>query len=62
LPNLWLSLITFVGGLIWAFVYQRYPNLWALGLSHGFMTFVLVMSVPQNALRALRVGFRLWTP
>ncbi len=62
LPNTWLSVATFIGGLIWAPVYQRYPNLFALALSHAIMTFVLVTTMPESALQGLGVGFRLWTP
>lgn len=58
LPNLWLALATFAGGCIWAAVYQRAPNLLALGLSHGVMTWVLISTVPQSALQSLRVGFK----
>jgi uncharacterized protein len=58
LPNWWLALATFVGGAIWAAVYQRAPNLLALGLSHGIMTWVLISTVPQAALQSLRVGFK----
>lgn len=58
LPNLWLAVATFVGGCIWASVYQRAPNLLALGLSHGVMTWVLITTVPASALQALRVGFK----
>lgn len=58
LPNLWLAVATFVGGVIWAAVYQRAPNLLALGLSHGVMTWVLISCVPQSALQSLRVGFK----
>jgi len=31
-PNPWLMLVTFVGGLVLAFVYQRVPNLFALAI------------------------------
>lgn len=58
LPNPLLSLMTFAGGLVWAYVYQRAPNLLALGLSHGLMTWVLVSSLPPASLYNLRVGFK----
>jgi membrane protease YdiL (CAAX protease family) len=58
LPNLWLAVATFAGGVVWAAVYQRSPNLLALGLSHGIMTWVLISTVPQSALQSLRVGFK----
>ncbi|HZT58306.1 MAG TPA: CPBP family intramembrane glutamic endopeptidase [Pyrinomonadaceae bacterium] len=58
LPNPWLALATFAGGLLWAYVYQRAPNIIALGISHGLMTWVLISSVPPDALHNLRVGFK----
>lgn len=57
LPNLWLALATFAGGLLWATVYQRVPNLYALAFSHSLMTVVLVSTLPASALHGLRVGF-----
>ena len=57
-PNPWLMLITFIGGLVWAFVYQRAPNLFALALSHSLMTWVLVSTLPTSALNHLRIGFK----
>jgi membrane protease YdiL (CAAX protease family) len=56
-PNPWLSLITFAGGLVWAWVYQRAPNLPALALSHSLMTLVLIWTLPPALLNGLRVGF-----
>lgn len=58
MPNPWLTVATFTGGLLWAYVYQRAPNLFALGLSHGLMTWALVSTVPPAALHNLRVGFK----
>ena len=58
LPNPWLSLATFAAGLFWAWVYQRAPNLLAVGLSHGLMTWVFISSVPPAALHNLRVGYK----
>ena len=56
-PNVPLMIATFFGGLMWAFVYQRAPNLWALALSHALMTAVLGLTVPNEALHGLRVGY-----
>jgi membrane protease YdiL (CAAX protease family) len=57
LPNPWLTLATFCGGLLWAWAYQRAPNLWALALSHSLMTVVLVTTVPYSSLGGMRVGY-----
>ncbi|HEX8707572.1 MAG TPA: CPBP family glutamic-type intramembrane protease [Pyrinomonadaceae bacterium] len=58
LPNPWLSVATFIGGFIWAAVYQRAPNLPALALSHGLMSLLLASSLPPAMLNSLRVGFK----
>ena len=58
LPNPWLMLATFVGGLVWAAVYQRAPNLFALAVSHSIMTWVVVSTLPPAALNHLRIGFK----
>lgn len=57
-PNPWLTAATFLGGLLWASVYQRAPNLFALAFSHMLMTWVLISTVPASALRGLRVGYK----
>ncbi|HEX8147554.1 MAG TPA: CPBP family intramembrane glutamic endopeptidase [Pyrinomonadaceae bacterium] len=58
LPNPWLTFATFAGGLLWAYVYQRAPNILAVGLSHSLMTWVMISSVPPGSLHNLRVGFK----
>lgn len=58
LPNPALTLATFAGGILWAAVYQRAPNVFALALSHGLMTWVFVSTVSPAALNNLRVGFK----
>lgn len=58
LPNPWLAAATFIGGLVWAYAYQRAPNLFALALSHAAMTWVLIATFPTNSLNSLRVGFK----
>ena len=56
-PNTGLMAATFFGGLMWAYVYQRTPNLWLLALSHALMTSVLVLTAPYAVLHRLRVGY-----
>ncbi|HEY8204487.1 MAG TPA: CPBP family glutamic-type intramembrane protease [Pyrinomonadaceae bacterium] len=56
LPNVWITIITLLAGAIWAAVYQRAPNLFALALSHSIMTWFIVSTLPPWALHHLRVG------
>jgi len=56
-PNAWLAVATFVGGFVWAAVYQRAPNIFALALSHSLMTWVFISTTPAWALHHLRIGF-----
>ena len=61
LPNPWLTVVTFAGGLVWASVYQRAPNIFALALSHSFMTWILISTLPASTLNHLRIGFKYFT-
>jgi len=58
LPNPALTVATFVGGVIWAAVYQRAPNIFALAISHSLMTWIVVSTLPPSALHHLRIGFK----
>lgn len=58
LPNVWLAIGTFIGGLVWAKKYQRCPNLFALSVSHALVSLMVVAALPVSVLRGLRVGIR----
>ena len=57
-PNPLLAILTFAGGLIWAAVYQRQPNLFALALSHAASSITLALTISPKLLDGLRVGFK----
>ena len=58
LPNATLTLLTLAAGLLWSWVYERRPNLWALGLSHGLLSFVLMHSMPAWFLQSMSIGYK----
>jgi membrane protease YdiL (CAAX protease family) len=57
-PNLFLMVVTLIGGYCAARVYQRYRNLYFLGLAHAAAGFLLYLVVPDSISHHLRVGPR----
>ena len=58
LPNPFLVIVTFAGGLIWCAIYARYPNIVPLALSHAAATVIILMSFNASVTNALRTGWR----
>jgi membrane protease YdiL (CAAX protease family) len=59
-PNPTLMLATYTGGCIWAWTFQRQPNLFATTLSHILLGAVLGHSLPASLLPNMKVGWGYW--
>jgi hypothetical protein len=57
LPNPFLAAATFIGALAWCRVYDRYPNLLPLALSHAILTLAILFAFDDAMTGGLRVGF-----
>ena len=55
-----LMVATFLGGIIWAWTFQRQPNLLATTLSHILLGAVLGPSLPDWLLPNMKVGWAYW--
>jgi membrane protease YdiL (CAAX protease family) len=56
LPNPFLTVATFVAGMLSCWLYRRTPNLIVLGIMHGVVSFMIVQSLPEHITMGMRVG------
>jgi hypothetical protein len=56
LPNLLLTAATLVWGMVSCALFQRYRNLWVLGLAQGLLGLCFAVCVPDALHHHLRVG------
>jgi len=56
LPNLWLAAATLTWGAVSCALFQRYRNLYALGLAQGLLGICFAVCVPDALHHHLRVG------
>jgi membrane protease YdiL (CAAX protease family) len=57
LPNPTLTIATLVVGFIWAYSFQRAPNLYAIALSHGLLSTLFANFTPKWLLPNMVVGY-----
>ena len=55
-PNMLLMGVTFVGGTVAAFAYQRHRNLLFLAFAHALIGTMIWFAVPDTVSHHLRVG------
>jgi membrane protease YdiL (CAAX protease family) len=56
LPNPFLTVMTGAGALAWCWIYDRYPNLLPLALSHALLTLAILYAFDDAITGRLRVG------
>jgi membrane protease YdiL (CAAX protease family) len=56
LPNPLLAGLTFLGALVWCWMYERHPNVLPLALSHAVLTVAILYAFDDRITGRLRVG------
>jgi membrane protease YdiL (CAAX protease family) len=56
IPSPLLTLLSFVGGLLFCEMFRRYRNIFPLGLAHAALGLTIAASFPDSLLHHMRVG------
>jgi membrane protease YdiL (CAAX protease family) len=57
LPNPFLTFVTVVGAAAWCWIYDRWPNIFPLALSHALCTLAILLWFDRSITGGLRVGY-----
>jgi membrane protease YdiL (CAAX protease family) len=60
LPNPFLTAMTTIGAVAWCAIYDRYPNVIPLGLSHAVATLAILYAFDDDITGRLRIGYAFW--
>lgn len=56
MPNVFLTVLTTIGALIWCGIYNRYPNIIPLAVSHALATLAILYAFDEAITGRLRIG------
>jgi len=56
MPNVFLTVMTTIGALIWCAIYDRYPNIVPLAVSHALATLAILYAFDEAITGGLRIG------
>jgi membrane protease YdiL (CAAX protease family) len=56
MPNVFLTVMTTIGALIWCAIYDRYPNIVPLAVSHALATLAILYAFDEAITGRLRIG------
>lgn len=56
MPNVFLAVMTTIGALIWCAIYDRYPNILPLAVSHALATLAILYAFDEAITGRLRIG------
>lgn len=56
MPNVFLTVMTTIGALVWCGIYDRYPNILPLAVSHALTTLAILYAFDEAISGRLRIG------
>lgn len=60
LPNLALTLLTFMGALFFTEMFRRYRSIYPLGITHAILGITVAYTFPDHLMHHMRVGLSFW--